>query len=332
MFNIETEDGVYWQIRRKHKMTKKLMISVMMFLGMLATAPAQYQGWQHTGSFYILTTPEGADLPATASEEGFPLLVRLDKDSFDFKQAQAKGEDLRFSTSTGAPLAYQIEAWDTANGTASIWLRVPRIKGNTRQELKMFWGKTDAKSESKGSAVFNESNGYLSVWHMDDPVKDEVGTLESKDTGTTPSSGMIGKSRHFGGGKGINCGEKITTYPTGSSPHSSEAWFRAEKPNATVLAWGNEQAQGKVMMQYLSPPHMKMECYFSGANISGGSALPKSQWIHVIHTFKNGDSRVYVNGRLDGVSTSAGAPLAMQEPCEDVYWRLVQQLQVCRGH
>ena len=87
---------------------------------------------------------------------------------------------------------------------------MPTIKGNARQEIKMYWGKADATSESSGSAVFNESNGYLSVWHMNDPVKDEVGTLESKDTGTTPSAGMIGESRHFPGGKGITCGEKIT--------------------------------------------------------------------------------------------------------------------------
>ncbi|MCY2952546.1 MAG: autotransporter-associated beta strand repeat-containing protein [Planctomycetota bacterium] len=162
--------------------------------------------------------------------------------------------------------------------------------------------------------MFNESNGYLSVFHMNDRAKDEVGTVESKDTGTTPSSGMIGKARHFGVGKGINCGEKITTYPTGSSPHTSEAWFMAEQPNATVLAWGNEAGQGKVMVQYFSPPHMKIECYFSGADVPGGSALATSQWVHVVHAFKNGDSRVYVNGVLDGVSTSKGAPLAIKSP------------------
>jgi hypothetical protein len=279
-----------------------------------AKASGQYQGWQHSGSLYLLTTPEGAHLPATASEDGFPLLVRLDKDWFDFSQAKANGEDIRFATSTGTPLAHQIDEWDAANGTASIWVRIPTIKGNARQGIKMHWGKADAASESSGAAVFNESNGYLSVWHMNDPVKDEVGTLESKDTGTTSSSGIIGKSRHFGVGKGINCGEKITTYPVGSNPHSSEAWFRADKPNATVLAWGNEAGQGKVMMQYFSPPHIKMECYFSGADVAGGSTLPMSQWIHVIHAFKSGESRVYVNGRLDGVSTSTGAPLAIKSP------------------
>ena len=64
-------------------------------------APPPYQVWQHSGSLYILTTPEGANLPASASENGFPLLVRLHKDFFDFSQARPKGEDIRFSTSTG---------------------------------------------------------------------------------------------------------------------------------------------------------------------------------------------------------------------------------------
>lgn len=33
-----------------------------------AEAPPQYRGWQHSGSVYILTTPEGADLPTSTSE------------------------------------------------------------------------------------------------------------------------------------------------------------------------------------------------------------------------------------------------------------------------
>ena len=34
-------------------------------------------------------------------------------------------------------------------------VQVPIIKGNERQELRVHWGKTDAASESSGSAVFN---------------------------------------------------------------------------------------------------------------------------------------------------------------------------------
>jgi hypothetical protein len=293
---------------------RKLVCGVLLLTALLQTASAQYAGWQHSGSIYLLTTPEGANLPASVSEDGFPLLVRLDKEFFDFGQAKANGEDIRFATSTGTPLAYQIDEWDSANGTAGIWVRIPVIKGNARQEIRLYWGKADAASESSGSAVFNESNGFVSVWHMNDPAKDDAGTIEAKDTGTTPLLGMIGKSRRFDVGKGLDGGERITALPSGCDPHTSEAWFRAEKPNATILGWGNEQAQGKVVMQFVSPPHINMDCYFSGANVASAGVLPMGQWVHVVHAFKQGDSRLYVNGALAGSSTSTGAPLAIKSP------------------
>ncbi|KAB2640689.1 MAG: DUF2341 domain-containing protein, partial [Verrucomicrobia bacterium] len=252
-------------------MKTKVTTATLAFLGLLQMASAQYPGWQHAGSMYILTTPEGANLSATSVEEGFPLLVRLNRDGFDFSQAKTNGEDIRFADATGKPLAYQIEEWDPAAGTASIWVRIPAIKGNAHQAIKMFWGKTDAAGESSGAAVFNESNGYLCVYHLTDPVKDEVGALTAKDTGTTASAGMIGRSRRFDAGKGINCGENIANFPNGSNPHSTEVWFKAEKPNTHPVAWGNEQAQGKVTMVFKSPPRVRMDCYNSAGNVEANT-------------------------------------------------------------
>ena len=277
-------------------------------------AVAPYPAWQHSGVLTILTTPEGADLPVGTVTEGFPLLVRLHKDWFDFKQAKADGADVRFSTSAGAPLPYQIEEWDAASGSASIWVRIPRITGNARQALRMHWGKADAVSESSGKAVFNESNGYLSVWHLGDTVQDEVGTLESKETGTSLTNGIVGKARHFPGKAGIFGGDKIPNYPAGASPHSSEVWFRSRTPNSTLVAWGNEQSQGKVVMQFRSPPHINMDCYFSGGNVASGSRLPLGEWTHVVHTYQQGESALYINGKLDGSNTKNGGPLAIKTP------------------
>ena len=103
---------------------------------LLSTAQAQsgaavapYPAWQHSGVLTILTTPDGANLPAGVVVEGFPLLVRLHKDWFDFKQAKPDGADVRFADHAGKALAYQIEEWDAANGSASIWVRIPRITG-----------------------------------------------------------------------------------------------------------------------------------------------------------------------------------------------------------
>lgn len=280
-------------------------------LAFAGRANADYPGWKHSGSMFILTAPGGAELPASASVEGFPLLVRLHADYFDFRQAQSHGEDLRFSTSRGEPLPYQIEEWDAANGVASVWVRIPTIRGQARQELKLHWGKADAKSESDGKAVFNESNGYLSVWHMTGPATDAVGTLASNDTGTRATAGIIGQARHFPGQKGIFGGDTIPDYPSGASSHSTEVWFRAEKPNATIIGWGNEGGGrgSKVRMIFQSPPHVRIDSDF--ADVRGESTLESNQWVHVAHTYEKGKARVYINGKLDG---STGPPRAIRSP------------------
>ena len=277
-----------------------LGLTVFLILSMAGRALAFDPDWKHAGSITILTTPEGADLPDSASVEGYPLLVTLHKDFFDFRQAKPHGDDIRFSSSAGESLPFQIEEWDSIKGTASVWVRIPVLKGNSRQEIKLRWGNPDARSESSGKAVFNESNGYLSVWHMNDPARDEVGTIESSDAGTTATAGIIGRARHFPGRKGIFGGDKITTYPSGSASHSSEAWFRAETPNTTILGWGNEGSGrgSKVRMQLHSPPHVHVDSDFSDVN--GESTLPLGEWTHVIHTYDRQQGKIYINGKLDG--------------------------------
>lgn len=294
----------------------RFTLTVVLLLTSLHAAIAQYQypEWQHRGSLYVLTTPEGADLPAASSEQGFPLLVRLHRDFFDFAQTQPHGEDIRFSTSSGVPLAFQVDTWDPANGTASVWIRLPVVRGNERQEIRMHWGNATASSASSGASVFDVTNGYLAVWHMNDPVRDELGAVASKDVGTTPAAGVVGQARHLAGDQGISGGDALTNFPTGASPHSSEAWFRAARPNSSILAWGNEHAQGKVVMQFRSPPHINMDCYFSGANVASSNRLPLNEWVHVVHTYEKGDSRLYVNGVLKAISKTTGAPLAIKRP------------------
>ena len=98
-------------------------------------AATQYGDWKHSGSMYIVTTSEGANLPASAFEKDFPLLVRLNQDYFDFSQAKSRGEDIRFSAN-GKPLAYQIERWDAAGGNADVWRSEERRGG---QECRSRW-------------------------------------------------------------------------------------------------------------------------------------------------------------------------------------------------
>ena len=60
-----------------------------------SAAFAQEPGWKHSGSIFLLTTPEGAALEAGAALEGFPVLLRLHKDFFDFRQRRSANFGLR---------------------------------------------------------------------------------------------------------------------------------------------------------------------------------------------------------------------------------------------
>ncbi|OYV07457.1 MAG: hypothetical protein CFE26_00875 [Verrucomicrobiales bacterium VVV1] len=270
-------------------------------------------GWKHTGVMAVLTTPDGANLPTGAAVEDFPLLVRLNGDWFNFAQAKPDGADLRFTTEDGKPLPHQIEQWDATGGTASIWVRMPRIEGNKRLPLRLHWGNPTAPSVSDGKAVFSESNGYLSALHLSETVRDEVGVLEAKDSGTTATAGVIGMARHFNEGSKISLGDKIAGLPTESAPHTTELWFRAQCSNANLVGWGNQKQQGKVVMQFSSPPHINMDCWFSDGNVSGSRPIALNEWNHAVFAYESGNARIYVNGVLDAQG-GRGTPLKLQSP------------------
>lgn len=283
-------------------MNKTLLLLVgVLAAGLSTQAMAQYPDWQHEGSLYILTTPEGADLPVSASEKDFPLLVRLDKDFFDFSQAKPGGEDIRFTTSNGTPMPYQIEQWDAAGGTASIWVRIPTIQGNTRQEIKLYWGNANAVSESSGKAVFNKSNGYCSVLHMNDPMADEVGTLANiMNHGATLSEGPIGQSRHFTDGQYIHCGDSVTGFPSANQDMTTQAWIRAER-HGWAVDWGHPGGAQENGLRMLNPPAIMNACWLNG--VQGDSMRKLGRWYHCVVAYCQGEMLLYVNGEQDGSKT-----------------------------
>ena len=279
----------------------KHCLALIFILIQINTSRAQYNSWTHKGSFYILTNKDGVSLPPTSTEENFPLLLKLNKDFFNFNETNKQGNDIRFSDVNGNPLSYQIEEWNPEYETASIWIKIPEIKGNSIQRINIFWGNPNAKSESNGKAVFNELNGYQSVWHMQELIEDEVGTTKSINQGAQTTKGIIGNAQHFNIGTGVNCGDSIFNYPDGANNSTTEAWFKSKKVNSTILAWGKEQRKGKIMMNYKSPPHIAIQCYF--ADVEGKTKININNWTHVAHRYTKGDSRVYINGILDGRST-----------------------------
>jgi len=306
-----------------------LLLAISLLVGFIPRASAQYPGWQHSGSLAILTTPEGANLPATATEEGFPLLVRLNKDWFDFSQAKANGDDIRFASDAGTPLAYEIDEWDAAAGTASIWVRIPTIKGNARQEIKMFWGKADAKGESDGKAVFNNSNSYVSVWHLDNSnnfVDSTTRANTARNDRSTTAQGIIGKCAEFYGGAKVYMPPAVLSGIVGNATFS----FWAQVTTNRILPKGGAntvfsglKTNGLVVNLRLPSQGVWWEFgdwgAFSGGRVDAfiqpinADELP-GRWINWMFTHNSGSGimNIYRDGAL--WATRTGANLTMGIP------------------
>lgn len=130
-----------------------------------ARASDDLNSWPHSANLYYDTSPAGAGVGVFVGN--FPVLVRLRASNFAFDQAMRGGQDLRFAKPNGAPIAYEIERWDSAGAKADVWLRIDSIPGNSQGVLaRMYWGKAGAVSASDGNAVFNPAIGFEYVWHL----------------------------------------------------------------------------------------------------------------------------------------------------------------------
>jgi hypothetical protein len=279
-----------------------------------------FASWAYSGSLFIMTTPDGANLPGPAAVSDFPLLLRFNSNNFNFAQAQGDGRDIRFTDATDTPLSYEIEQWDSVNGQAAVWVRIPAITGNARQEIKMYWGKSGVGSQSSGPSVFNSSNGYCSVMHLNGNVLDSTGSTSPTNGGATPTTSVIGGSA-MNLASGDITAANITHFPVGTNPTSSgQVWVRARSIRnwSMPLAWGNKNAYGWNTWQmqigfWGSPVVLPSPLTCRGpAVLSGTTALAAQQWYHLAYTNSGGTARLYVNGVLDG--TASGSSLTITSP------------------
>jgi biopolymer transport protein ExbB len=118
--------------------------------------------WGHAMRIAIDTTATGADIRGAVAD--FPLLVRLNAKNFSFAEARRDGADVRFVAASGRSLSHEIELWNPEQGVADLWVLVPRIEGDSRDNsVLMYWGNPLATPSSSGPAVFG---AFATVLHM----------------------------------------------------------------------------------------------------------------------------------------------------------------------
>ena len=301
------------------------LIFVLVFAGFLTQASAQYGEWKHSGSIYVVTTPAGADLPASAVEKDFPLLVRLNRDYFDFSQAKPRGEDIRFSAN-GKPLTYQIERWNAAGGNAALWVRIPTIKGNDQQAIKMHWGNEKVSGESNGERVFQTLEGFAGVWHLGDNLEDYTSNnldgFNRSDKPTTNIAGIIGDAQEFGVNKllvirppGAKPDRRVSCMPSGNADRTMSAWVNPTSfegrnwAQASIGGWGEPERGQKPNMglSYMTMTGRgQPRFHLYGFDPRCASPLPRDEWRHIALAVSGDMVRFYVDGILEQTINNNG--------------------------
>jgi hypothetical protein len=183
--------------------------------------------WRYGYRLVLNTSPSGADVAGDVFD--FPLLVRLDKSTFSFAEADSGGEDLVFTGRKGNILPHEIERWDPVAQLAEVWVKIDTVYGNNAtQFIMMYWG-NPAAVPAAGGVVFDTADGFLGVWHLDDNGTDAT-QAENNASVCTPSDaeGIVGSGKKFNGKDSI----KIATLLGKPQTVSLSAWARLDSTQA----------------------------------------------------------------------------------------------------
>lgn len=274
-------------------------------------------GWAFSKRLYFNTSINGANVSATLS--GFPVLVRLTGDKFDFTQAQKGGEDIRFSKPDNSPLSYEIERWDAAKSLAEIWVKVDTIFGNDSVHfITMYWGAsgTSATSLSSGAAVFDTGaqSGFQGVWHLQETGNN--GALDAtgnhynglaSDTAPAQVAGSIGMARQFNG-----VSNYIDLVGTATSKlnfsdtaiYSISAWVRVDRFNNQSNVIVSKQLY-QYSLQLRNDNYWEFHNYTNSMGFeSTSSAATPGIWTYVVGVRSGKNQYLFVNGYLTDMLTA----------------------------
>jgi len=269
--------------------------------GMLTIA---YSAFQHSSRIYLNTGYNGANI--NGNVYNFPVLIRLTAGTFNFAQAQANGNDVRFIKPDNTVLPYEIERWDAANGKAEIWVKVDTIYGNgTVNSFNMYWGNVSAPSVSSGASVFDTAAGFAAVLHLNTNCQDAtINNNSGTNYGALDTEGLIGNSKKFNGSDSIQIAGLLGT----SANLSLSAWADLDVrglSGAEVISIGDAAT---IRMDDSRPGFGTEGCYHLSTapgdtiftSVIYGKNLAKTGWHYITYTVDDVSRKqmLYIDGTL----------------------------------
>ena len=283
--------------------------------------------WTHVMKIGIDTTSVGADVREDVTE--FPLLIRLDDMNFAFGEARLDGADIRFLDSSGNSLAHEIERWDAQKAAADIWVLVPRIKGNSRDNvIRMYWGNPLSTPTSSGPSVFGS---YFCVFHMggdpnnstiqfdDDSGHDNAATVQSHPGTDLSGTGITGSGLALDGSSTLTTSRRLAAPQT----MTVSLWLKTSTSTGGGIAGFTSNPSGDVV-RHDRAVVMDSSGRISFAVLNGGvpttltslANYNDGKWHFIVARFSNSGQYLFVDGE-----SVADDPMLTSADAYSGYWR-----------
>lgn len=268
-----------------------------------------YSLWSDTTGILMNTSESGIDISSDVLQ--FPVLIRLNSSNFDFSMANSDGSDIRFAKHDGTHLPYQIEHWNSDSSKAQIWVKVDTVFANdSSQYITMFWGKADAVSRSDGSTVFDTSNGFRGVWHLNQNPSGTppqmVDASGSNNNGTIHGGMSVNNSIDAVIGKGITIDgidDYISTQEQFGNPQefSISLWFKTTSvEGGRIIGFGDMQIgqsnnyDRHIYMDSSGIIHFGMG--YENKIISSSVPYNDGEWHHITASLSSAGMRLFIDG------------------------------------
>ena len=253
----------------------------------------------------------------------FPVLVSLNPSDLPGLDLSAVvGADVRFiDRTTGAELKYEVEGWDGAADTATVWVKVPQIDGSSNTDhIWLYYNyngtATYDQSAADEQAVWDPN--YAGVWHLNEATGATVIDATSNANDGTPEAGPAEASTgKIGGALDFNVVGPSTRIEIPSDASLDLTLYTTWTMSAWVKPTSYVGTKWPTVYQYGSPGHATLgvaaqettdgiieHWQNDSTAVHGTNPATFNDWNHIAIVRDATNTTFYLNGSPDGSAAS----------------------------
>lgn len=270
------------------------------FVTLLLLLPAASQAWWNkdwTGRKQITLNTSSTGLETKQALAQVVMPVRLNTGNFVFADAREDGSDLRFvGPDDKTPLKYHIEQFDGVSELAVIWVQVPALAANAKdQALWMYYGNSKAAAGEDVKGTYDTTT--LVLMHFNEkaaPPKDM--TANAHPVGTASArfgvAGLLGGGAAFDGAAVVQIPAAPTLKISAAGGMTFAAWIKPADVSGGAVLFNWQEGERAIL---LGLGEGKLYARAGGVETPRGGDVKAGAWQHVGVTL--GERLVvYLNG------------------------------------